>query len=161
MSGRVAVQPKQRRNVLPVCVWPLVCTCVIVGVCMCVRGVCTRICTGSMWTYRYICMCDGCAGCVWVCLFKKNYIHDPWFDKITNTFSSLCLSYSLWLLALSYCSLSPRKTRKRRAYRFLMVMRWKYNYSLCDFWFGLGIYSCTLSWGNRSVCCMDLSQHDA
>ena len=107
----------------------------------------------------YVCVMGVQIVCVCVvCLFKKNYIHDPWFDKIM---SSLCLSYSLWLLALSYCSLSPWKTRKRRAYRFLMVIRWKYNYSLCDFWFGLGIYSCTLSWGNRSVCCMDLSQHDA
>lgn len=47
-------------------VWPWGCACVWGCVCTC-------ICMGSMCTYRYICVCDGCIG--GVCLLQKNVIH--------------------------------------------------------------------------------------
>lgn len=131
--------------------------------CACVWG-CVCTCMGSMCTYRYICMCDGCVG--GVCLLKKKcYTHDPWFDQISNTLSSLCPSCSPWLFALSYCSLSPWRPRKRRAYCFLMVIWWKY---VSPLWFLMRqsrLWARNLlllfKLGKQEHCWKDLSQHDA
>lgn len=71
-------------------VWPWGCACVWGCVCMC-------ICMGSMCTYRYICMRDGCVG--GVCLLKKKMLY-TWpviWSNIKHLFLPLPLLQSLTL----------------------------------------------------------------